>query len=84
MMASKADQADVAEAGADPTPQGQAFPPSLRDKSVSVYLDREDHKRLKVLSVEHETGLQALGEQALEPLLEHYRGRAPARRVSLG
>ncbi|MYH48788.1 MAG: hypothetical protein F4151_04485 [Gammaproteobacteria bacterium] len=83
-MASKADQADVGEAGADPVPQGQAFPPSHRgEKSVSVYLGRED-KRLKVLWVERETSLQALGEQAFEPLLEHYRERAPAGRVSRG
>ena len=42
--------------------EGKNLPPSRRGKSnVSFYVDRDEHKKLKLLAVEENTSIQALG-----------------------
>ncbi len=50
-------------------------PPSRQGKkSVTIHLDREYHKELKLLSVRRDTSLQALGEEAFRLLVAKYDG----------
>ena len=42
-------------------------------KGVLTQLDIDTARRLKLLAVEHDTTLQALGEEAFAALLERYR-----------
>lgn len=57
--------------------EGKNLPPSRRGKSnVSFYVDRDEHKKLKLLAVEKETTVQALGEKAIKLLFERYDAEA--------
>ena len=57
--------------------EGKNLPSSRRGKSnVSFYVDRDEHKKLKLLAVEENTSIQALGEEALELLFKRYEKKS--------
>ena len=65
-------------AGSDPqggarSPSGTRVPPSRQGKKgVLLHVDPEIAKRLKLLAVEQDTTIEALGVEALCLLFEHY------------
>ena len=65
-------------AGADPQgrtklPRGSRVPPSRQGKKgVLLHVDPEIAKRLKLLAVEQDTTIEALGIEALGLLFERY------------
>lgn len=70
-------------AGADPqgenrSPQTVRVPPSRQGKKgVLLHVDPEIAKRLKLLAVERDTTIEALGIEALALLFERYNLRQP-------
>lgn len=57
---------------APPRPPAKVTPGRIGKKGVLTQLDRDTARRLKILAVERDTTLQALGEEAFEALLERY------------
>ena len=68
-------------AGAEPrggarTAQDARVPPSRQGKKgVLLHVDPAVRKRLKLLAVEHDTSIEALGMQALDLLFKFYDRR---------
>ena len=68
--------ASGASQGVAGTPKGSQVPPSRQGKKAVVfYVEPEIAKRLKLLSVEHDTTIEALGTEALGLLFARYDGR---------
>ena len=57
-----------------PRPAAKVTPGRIGKKGVLTQLDMDLARRLKILAVEHDTTLQALGEEAFAALLERYGG----------
>lgn len=58
-----------------PRPAAKTVTPArIGKKGVLTQLDQDTARRLKMLAVQHDTTLQALGEEAFEALLERYGG----------
>lgn len=55
-----------------PRPAAKITPGRIGKKGVLTQLDLDTARRLKMLAVEHDTTLQALGEEAFAALLERY------------
>lgn len=55
-----------------PRPAAKVTPGRIGKKGVLTQLDLDTARRLKMLAVEHDTTLQALGEEAFAALLERY------------
>ena len=67
---------DDAAGPAVPTPGATRRPPSRQGKKgVVFHVDPEIAKRLKILSAEHDTSIEALGVEALTLLFKHYEDR---------
>ena len=68
--------ASGASQGVAGTPKGSQVPPSRQGKKAVVfYVEPEIAKRLKLLSVEHDTTIEALGTEALGLLFARYDGK---------
>ncbi len=57
-----------------PRPAAKVTPARIGKKGVLTQLDQDTARRLKMLAVEHDTTLQALGEEAFAALLQRYGG----------
>lgn len=55
-----------------PRPAAKVTPGRIGKKGVLTQLDLDTARRLKMLAVQHDTTLQALGEEAFAALLERY------------
>ena len=63
-------------AGPAAIPRSTRRPPSRHGKKgVVFHVDPEIAKRLKLLAVEHDTSIEALGIEALSLLFKHYEDR---------
>ena len=75
---SRGGEADTA--GAAATPRSTRRPPSRQGKKgVLFHVDPAIAKRLKLLAVEHDTSIEALGIEALNLLFERYEDRGRTR-----
>ena len=64
---------EAGTAGAAATPRATRVPPSRQGKKgILFHVDPAIAKRLKLLSVEHDTSIEALGIEALTLLFKHY------------
>ena len=55
-----------------PRPATKVTPGRIGKKGVLTQLDQDTARRLKMLAVERDTTLQALGEEAFDELLRRY------------
>ena len=55
-----------------PRPAAKVTPGRIGKKGVLTQLDQDTARRLKMLAVQQDTTLQALGEEAFEALLARY------------
>ena len=55
-----------------PRPAPKVTPGRIGKKGVLTQLEHDTARKLKMLAVEHDTTLQALGEEAFEALLASY------------
>ena len=56
----------------EPPRPAKVTPGRIGKKGVLTQLDQDTARRLRMLAVQHDTTLQALGEEAFEALLERY------------
>ena len=55
-----------------PRPAPKVTPARIGKKGILTQLDQDTARRLKMLAVERDTTLQALGEEAFTELLQRY------------